>query len=296
MGHNHQHTTNYNKVFAFGVILNSIYIVIEFTYGILFNSMALIADAGHNLSDVAGLLIAWGASYLAGKAASVTKTYGYKKTTILASLLNGIILMLAAGAIAYESIERFITPQPVPGNTIIIVASIGIVINTLTALLFVKGMKNDINIKGAFLHMAADAGVSVGVVLGGVLINATGYYLIDPIISVIIVVIIILGTWGLLKESFQMSLDAVPTGINLDDVKKYICSLDGVRNLHDIHIWPMSTTETALTAHIVTEEAVTNDELLKILNNELHDKFEIEHITIQLEKELNSEPCNRNCN
>ena len=296
MAHNHSHTTNYNKAFAIGIILNSIYIVIEFTYGIIFNSMALVADAGHNLSDVAGLLIAWGATYLAGKAASSKKTYGYKKTTILASLLNGIILMIAVGAIAYEAITRFFNPLPVPGTTIIIVASIGVVINTITALLFMKGMKNDLNIKGAFLHMAADAGVSVGVVLGGVVINATGFYLIDPILSVIIVIIITIGTWGLLQESFNMTLDSVPEGIKLEDVKNYIASLDGVINLHDLHIWAMSTTETALTAHIVTEEGLQNDELLKILNKGLHDKFGIEHTTIQLENNLIDDDCNGNCN
>ncbi len=296
MAHNHSHTTNYNKAFAIGIILNSIYIVIEFTYGIIFNSMALVADAGHNLSDVAGLLIAWGATYLAAKAASSKKTYGYKKTTILASLLNGIILMIAVGAIAYEAITRFFNPLPVPGTTIIIVASIGVVINTITALLFIKGMKDDLNIKGAFLHMAADAGVSVGVVIGGVVINATGFYLIDPILSVIIVIIITFGTWGLLKESFNMTLDSVPEGIKLEDVKNYIASLDGVKNLHDLHIWAMSTTETALTAHIVTNEESQNDLLLKILNKGLHDKFGIGHTTIQLENEKLDNNCNGNCN
>ncbi|MBL1213431.1 MAG: cation transporter [Ignavibacteriae bacterium] len=296
MAHNHSHTTNYNKAFAIGIILNSIYIVIEFTYGIIFNSMALVADAGHNLSDVAGLLIAWGATYLAGKAASSKKTYGYKKTTILASLLNGIILMIAVGAIAYEAITRFFNPLPVPGTTIIIVASIGVVINTITALLFIKGMKDDLNIKGAFLHMAADAGVSVGVVIGGVIINATGFYLIDPILSIIIVIIITIGTWGLLKESFNLTLDSVPEGIKLEDVKNYIASLDGVNNLHDLHIWAMSTTETALTAHIVTEEQSKNDQLLKTLNKGLHDKFGIAHTTIQLENNLIDDNCNGNCN
>lgn len=296
MAHNHSHTTNYNKAFAIGVILNSIYIVIEFTYGIIFNSMALVADAGHNLSDVAGLLIAWGATHLAGKAASSKKTYGYKKTTILASLLNGIILMIAVGAIAFEAITRFSNPLPVPGTTIIIVASIGVVINTITALLFMKGMKDDLNIKGAFLHMAADAGVSVGVVIGGIIINATGFYLIDPILSIIIVIIITIGTWGLLKESFNMTLDSVPEGIKLEDVKTYITSLEGVNNLHDLHIWAMSTTETALTAHIVTEEQSKNDQLLKTLNKGLHDKFRIAHTTIQLENNLIDDNCNGNCN
>jgi cobalt-zinc-cadmium efflux system protein len=258
--------------------------------------MALVADAGHNLSDVAGLLIAWGASYLAGKAASSKKTYGYKKTTILAPLLNGIILMIAVGAIAYEAITRFFNPLPVPGTTIIIVASIGVVINTITALLFMKGMKDDLNIKGAFLHMAADAGVSVGVVIGGIIINVTGFYLIDPILSLIIVIIITLGTWGLLKESFNMTLDSVPESIKLEDVKNYISPLNGVINLHDLHIWSMSTTETALTAHIVTEEESQNDALLKILNKGLHDKFGIEHTTIQLENNLIDDDCNGNCN
>ena len=302
MSHSHSHTHhhhkihNYNRSFAIGIALNIIFVVIEAGYGLVADSLALIADAGHNFSDVMSLMLAWGASYLARKAASSRKTYGYKKTTILASLLNGIILMIAVGAIAYEAVQRLIDPVPVPGTTIIIVASIGVVINTVTALLFMKGMKDDLNIKGAFLHMAADAGVSVGVVIGGIIINATGFYLIDPLLSIIIVVIITIGTWGLLKESFNLTLDSVPEGIDLEEVKNYLGSVEGVTDLHDLHIWAMSTTENALTAHVIINESSDGDTLLKTLNKDLHDKFGIGHTTLQLENEKLNNNCNGNCN
>lgn len=296
MGHNHNHDFNYyNKAFAIGIILNVGYVIIEFAYGLIFSSMALIADAGHNLSDVLGLMLAWGAGRLAAKSASKTMTYGYRKSTILAALMNAIILMVAVGAIAYESIGRFFNPQPVAGENLMIVAGIGVIINTITALLFMSGRKKDLNIKGAFLHMAADAGISLGVVIAGLLISITSLYWIDPVISLVIVLIITIGTWGLLKESFTMSMDAVPKGISLSEVKDFLLSQNGVTKAHDIHIWPLSTTETAFTAHVVRSNEESNDEFLNNMSKELHERYEITHVTIQIENsevEVNCQNCN----
>lgn len=296
MGSNHNHgPANYNKAFAIGITLNVLYVIVEFVYGLIYDSMALIADAGHNLSDVLGLLLAWGASSLAAKSPSKNMTYGYRKSTILAAFINSIILMVAVGAIAYESIGRFFNPKEVAGESLMIVAGIGVVINTLTALLFISGSKKDLNIKGAFLHMAADAGISLGVVLAGLIISLTNYYWIDPVISLIIVVVITIGTWGLLKESFSMSMDAVPKGINLSEVKEFLLEQSGVSQVHDIHIWPLSTTETALTAHVVRLNNEGHDEFLSLMSRELHDKYEISHVTIQVESSEIDVDC-QNCN
>ncbi len=286
--HNHSHeqqVRNYNKAFAFGIILNVVYIIAEVVYGLIANSMALIADAGHNFSDVLGLLLAWGASLLAQKAATKTKTYGMRKATILASLFNAIILWIAVGAISIESIRKLFQPESVSGTTIMIVAVIGVFINTVTALLFLRGRKSDINIQGAFLHMAADAGVSLGVVVAGLLIYFTGWYLVDPIVSLIIVVVITISTWGLLRDSFSMSMDAVPKDIDFDGVEQYLQSLDGVVDVHDLHIWPMSTTETALTVHLGVGKNVNTDMLIKIIADKMQKDFDIVHVTIQTELE-----------
>ncbi len=289
--HNHQHKhKNYNKAFLIGITLNLAYVAVEFTFGIIINSMSLIADAGHNLSDVLGLILAWGAGYLASTAVTKKKTYGMRKSTILAALLNSIILFAAIGAITIEAIRKIINPQPVAGTEIMIVAGIGVLINTLTALLFIKGREDDLNIKGAFLHMAADAGISLGVVAAGLFINLTGYYLIDPIFSLVIVVVIAIGTWGLMKDSFLLSMDAVPSGINYDEVEAYLLSLDGVSEVHDLHIWAMSTTENALTAHLVVPEE-PEAEFLKKISNELKNNFSIDHPTIQIEKFSTSVNC-----
>lgn len=297
MGHNHNNSVNYyNKAFAIGIALNVGYVIIEFAYGVIYNSMALIADAGHNLSDVLGLMLAWGASRLATKSPSKTMTYGYRKSTILAALMNSIILMVAVGAIAYESIGRFFNPQPISGGNLMIVAGIGVIINTVTALMFMSGSKKDLNIKGAFIHMAADAGISLGVVAAGLLISITSLYWIDPVISLVIVIIITIGTWGLLKESFTMSMDAVPKGINLSEVREFLLNQDDVTKVHDIHIWPLSTTETAFTAHVVRRNKDCNDEFLSNMKKELHDKYEISHVTIQIENSEVDVDCNENCN
>ncbi|MFC2139614.1 cation diffusion facilitator family transporter [Bacteroidota bacterium] len=297
MSHNGNHThktTNYNKVFGVGILLNVVYTIVEAGYGIAINSMALIADAGHNLSDVLGLVLAWSASYLAQTAATKTKTYGMRKSTILAALLNSIILMIAVGAISIEAVRKIITPEPVAGTTMMIVAGIGVVVNTFTALLFLKGRNKDLNIRGAFLHMAADAGVSLGVVAGGLIISLTGWNLIDPIISVIIVVVITIGTWGLLKDSFYLSMDAVPKGIDYSDVENFLKSLNGVNEVHDLHIWGLSTTESALTAHLVMPALQNNDKFIAETSKALKDKFGIDHTTIQIEIDPGCADCSLN--
>lgn len=289
--HKHNHIPNYNKAFAVGITLNLVYIVVEFTYGLTINSMALIADAGHNLSDVLGLLLAWIAGYLAQKIPTKTRTYGLRKSTILAAFFNAVILLIAVGAITVEAIRKFIDPEPVAGSVIMIVAGIGVIINTITALLFISGRKSDLNIRGAFLHMAADAAVSLGVVIAGLSISLTNWYWIDPVISLVIVIVITAGTWGLLKESFLLSMDAVPKNINIDDVVEFLKSIDGVKEIHDLHIWAMSTTETALTVHLVMPELQNDDYFLKRICYQLQEKFGIQHSTIQIEKNAQNSSC-----
>ena len=296
MEHNHNHThvqIDYNKAFAFGIILNVIYIIVEFVFGLRINSMALIADAGHNLSDVLGLLLAWGATYLAKTSTTSSRTYGLRKSTILAALFNSIILLIAVGAITIEAVRKFISPEPVQGTTMMVVAGVGFVINTLTAILFLKGKEKDINIKGAFIHMAADAGVSLGVVAAGVLITLTNWLWLDPAIGIAIAMVITIGTWDLLKKSFMLSMDAVPDKINIPKVKQYLTSLPTVKDLHDLHIWGMSTTETALTAHLVVENFPTDNQLVETINSKLHDEFGIEHPTIQLELMSETNNCEK---
>jgi len=289
-GHNHQ-VKDFNKAFSIGIALNIAYIVVEVIYGVLSNSMALIADAGHNLSDVLGLLLAWGASYLAKTAVTSSRTYGLRKSTVLAAFLNALILLIAVGAISVEAVRKMIYPEPIGGTTMMIVAGIGVVINGLTAVLFMKGREHDINIKGAFLHMAADAGVSLGVVVAGLLINLTGFYLLDPIISIVIIVVITWGTWDLLRDSFNLSMDAVPKEINLNKVKECLKNLNGVLEVHDLHIWAMSTTETALTVHLVIPGETADDKFLSDTCCLLYDKFGIEHSTIQIEKHAHAASC-----
>ncbi len=290
--HSHNHgSQNFNKAFGFGIALNMVYIIVELIYGFLINSMALLADAGHNFGDVLGLLLAWGGAYLAKTAVTKKRTYGLRKSTVLAALLNAIILLIAVGAITIEAVRKLIVPQPVGGTTMMIVAGVGVIINTATAILFMKGREKDINIKGAFMHMAADAGVSVGVVAAGLLINITGIYIFDPIISLIIVIVITIGTWGLLRDSFYLSMDAVPNNIDYEEVENYLKKLEGVSEVHDLHIWAMSTTETALTVHLVIPEDGKDDKFLSRVCGRLHEKFGIEHSTIQIEKNSQGANC-----
>ncbi len=291
--HDHHHQPdNYNRAFALAVGLNVAFVAVEAGYGIWVNSLALLADAGHNLSDVLGLLIAWGASLLAKRKPSPRRTYGLRRVTILASLLSALILLFALGAMAWEAIHRLQIATPVPGLTIIIVASIGVVINTLSALLFVSGHQHDLNIKGAFLHMAADAAVSLGVVLAGLAMLTTGWLWLDPVISLVISVVIFVGTWGLLRDSVNLAVDAVPRGIVPEEVETYLLNLPGVAACHDLHIWGMSTTEVALTAHLMIPQETLNDAFLHQTAQDLRERFGIAHPTIQIERGDAEQICN----
>jgi len=294
-GHDHHHgPPNYDRAFALGVSLNAAFVMIEAGAGVLSGSLALLTDAGHNLSDVLSLLLAWGAAALARRRPSARRTYGYSRATILASLFSSLLLMGAVGAIGWEAINRLLE-QPVPpkGMTIMIVAAIGVVINGATALLFLSGKDFDLNIRGAYLHMAADAAVSVGVVLSGLLIWLYGFYWLDPAISLVIATVILLSTWRLLRDSLDLAVDAVPRGVDPTEVRTYLSSLAGVQQLHDLHIWPMSTTDTALTAHLVMDPAPDNDGFLQEVSHQLEHRFGIHHPTIQIERPGSDAVCHQ---
>ena len=282
-GHGHGHApTDFGNAFLIGIVVNTGFVVIEAVYGWISGSMALIADAGHNLSDVLALLLAWGASIAARRPASERFTYGYKSSTILAALFNAGLLLVAIGAILFETLNRFAEPPAVEGETMAMVAGIGILVNAGTAALFMRG-QHDINIRGAFLHMAADALVSVGVVAAGLTIMWTGERWIDPAVSLAIVLVIAWGTWGLLKDSVAMSMLAVPKGISESGVRAYLTGLPGVETVHDLHIWPMSTTETALTVHLVIPSGHPGDGFLRDVAHELQHHHRIGHATVQIE-------------
>ena len=281
-GHNHGPVNTGDWRYAVGLILNLAFVVVEFGAGILSDSTALMADAGHNLSDVLGLAMAGGAAWLARRAAGVAKTYGYGKATVLAALFNALLLIFACGAIAFEAVRRLNEPAHVGSVTIMIVAGIGFVINLGTALMFMKDQHKDLNVRGAYLHMMADAGVSLGVVIAGAVILFTGWTLIDPLVSLLIVVVIMLGTWGLLKDSVNLALDAAPRGVDVAKVRAALLSLPGVSAVHDLHIWGLSTTDTALTAHLVHDRA-DGDALLAEAQGLVRTRFEISHTTLQLE-------------
>jgi cobalt-zinc-cadmium efflux system protein len=273
-----------NRAFAIGVALNISFVAIEAGFGFWANSLALLADAGHNLSDVIGLLLAWGASYLASHQPSQRRTYGLKRSSILAALLNAVLLLLAVGAIVWEALQRFGTPEEVSAWVVVGVAAAGVVINTATALLFMSGREHDLNVRGAYLHMAADAVISAGVVAAGLVIRATGWTWIDPLSSIVIAVIIAYATWGLLRESLDLALDAVPAGIDPAEVEAYLAGIPGIASVHHLHVWGMSTTEIALTVHLTKPDGKLDDALLERITAELHDRFRIEHSTIQLEQ------------
>jgi cobalt-zinc-cadmium efflux system protein len=290
-GHNQSHTNNYNKTFAIGIGLNIVFVVVEVFYGLVANSSALLADAGHNASDVLGLIFAWFAVWMSSKKPTNRFTYGFKKTTILISVLNAFLLFGAVIAIGWDAIGKFKNPEPVAGTQVMVVAGIGVFINTITALMFLKGQKDDLNIKGAFLHMAADAGVSLGVVVSGLLIVKTGLQWIDPVMSFIIILVILWGTWKLFTESIRLALDAVPSNIKFESVKSAILKINEVHGLHDLHIWALSTNENALSVHVITTTQNT-DSLLNELKEKLAQEFSIKHLTIQFEKEnLNCKEC-----
>jgi len=291
-GHGHSHVPkNYDRVFAIGVGLNIGFVLVEVVFGFFANSLALLADAGHNLSDVLGLLLAWGASALVRKLPTPRHTYGLRRTSIMAALTNTLILLVAVGAIAWEAILRFGHPEAVASGTVILVALVGILINGFTAWLFMSGKKLDVNIRGAYLHMASDAAVSAGVVVAAIGIHYTGWLWLDPGVSLAIAVVIGIGTWGLLRESLNLALDAVPASIHPSKVEAYLASLPGIDAVHDLHIWAMSTTEIALTVHLVKPDAVIDDALLARINTELGERFGIHHTTVQFEFGDASHPC-----
>jgi cobalt-zinc-cadmium efflux system protein len=286
--HHHDHGRGHvheklGMAFAVGIGLNLAFVAAEFIYGILANSVALVADAGHNLSDVLGLVIAWIAIALSKRAPSSRYTYGLGGSSILAALFNAVLLLVAVGAIAWEAVLRLFDPVPVASGTVMIVASVGIVVNGVTAWLFASGRKGDLNIRGAFLHMAADAAVSAGVVMAGLAIIYTGWFWLDPLTSLVIVGVIVWGTWHLLRASLAMSVDAVPASIDPQAVRSYLSSCAGVAAVHDLHIWPLSTTENALTAHLVFPAGHPGDEFLLRAAGELKQRFGIGHTTLQIE-------------
>lgn len=291
--HGHHHgPANYGNAFLIGIGLNTIFVVVEAAAGLLYGSMALVADAGHNLSDVLALVLAWGASIAARRPPSGRFTYGYKSSTILAALANALLLAVAIGAILFETAHRMMTPQEPQPVAMMVVAGIGIAINALTAMLFMKGQE-DINIRGAYLHMAADALVSFGVVVAGLAIFVSGLWWIDPMVSLVIVAVIAWGTWGLARDSLTMGLLAAPAGIDLDDVRRHLASFDGVAAVHDLHVWPMSTTEVALTAHLVMPGRPAPDSFLRDVAASLESRFGVGHATIQVESGEN--PCGNGC-
>lgn len=270
-------------MFAVATALNVGLVAIQVFYGIVAHSVALLADAGHNFGDALGLVIAWAAHVVAKLNPTSRYTYGFRSASILAALLNGVILLVATGAIAWEAIQRFFEPGEVAGLTVMVVAAIGILVNGLSAWLLMVGQKGDLNIRGAFLHMVADAVVSLGVVVAGALILLTGWNWLDPVVSIAISVVIVWGTWGLLREAVDHSLDAVPAEIDPKEVAKFLGELPGVEGIHDLHVWAMSTTETALTCHLVMPKGHPGDEFLQKLCDQVYDKFEIEHPTVQIE-------------
>lgn len=293
-GHGHSHApADFGRAFAIGIVLNTGFVIVEAVFGFISGSMALVADAGHNLSDVLGLLIAWGASVAAQKPPSARFTYGLKSSTILAAFANAMLLLVAIGAILFETLHRFFDPVEPQGWTMIWVAGVGVLINTVTALLFMRGRKHDLNIRGAFLHMAADALVSVGVVIAGVVILLTGSVVIDPIVSLVIVAVIAWGTWGLLKDSVRMGLLAVPDGVDDAKVRGFLLGLPGIEAVHDLHIWPMSTTETALTAHLIMPGGHPGDAFLRDAAHELEHHHAIGHVTLQVETTFDD--CGKDC-
>jgi cobalt-zinc-cadmium efflux system protein len=274
----------YARAFALGVGLNIAFVTTEAVFGVIAGSTALLADAAHNFSDVLGLLLAWGASYLSRRPRSPRRTYGWRSSSILAALLNAVVLLVVTGGIAWEAVQRFKTPAHVGGGIVAWVALVGVLTNTATALLFMRGRKNDLNIRGPFLHMAADAAVSAGVVVAGVAILFTGWLWIDPVVTLLIAAVIMAGTWGLLRESVNLVLHAVPEAIDPEAVEAYLRDLPGVTAVHDVHIWAMSTTETAMTAHLVKADARDDDAMMAEITRVLHDRFRIQHTTLQWER------------
>ncbi len=292
MPHSHHHApAQFNRAFALGVALNTGFVALEAFYGWKVGSLSLLADAGHNLSDVAGLLLAWGGVWASQVAPNERHTYGWKRASILAAFANALLLLLAMGSLAWEAIGRFAQPSPVQGLTIMAVAALGILINGATALLFLRGKDHDLNIRAAFVHMMVDALVSAGVVGAGALALWKGWNWIDPVMSLLIVVLILAGTWNLLRQSVHLLFDGVPFTINPQSVRQYLETLPGVTQVSDLHIWAMGTSQIALTAHLVMPAGHPDDEFLQLATKYLHDHFEIEHVTLQVMRDPFHRPC-----
>ena len=292
--HRHNHTPKrpgHDRAFAIGIALNLGFVAIESVYGVLAQSMALLADAGHNLSDVLALALAWGASVLGRREPSQRFTYGLGSSSILAALINGMLLMLVVGGIVLEALQRLLDPVPVATTTVIWVALGGIVVNTVSALLFLREREHDLNVKGAFLHMAADAAVSLGVVLAGVGMIYSGWLWLDPAMSLAIAAVIVASTWGLLRDSVNLALHAVPASVDTAQIREYLSAQAGVAEVHDLHIWGMSTTDTALTAHLVMPAGHPGDHFIAQLGQELHQRYGVGHATIQIETGDERHPC-----
>ena len=293
--HSHPSPMSYNKRFFIGVLLNVGFIALEMFYGIKSHSMALIADAVHNVSDVLGLFVAWFGYLLANKTAPSKFTFGFKNATIIAAFINAVLLFVAVIGLAWEALQRLEHQEAITSSTIIMVATIGVFVNGVTAYLFFQGKDDDINIKGAFLHMLLDAAISLGVVVAGFLMLWTSWTWIDPAISLMIAAVIFIGSWKLFKGSLDLMLLAVPANINLRHLKKILDHYPHLISYHDLHVWPLSTTETALSAHLVVKQDAFHTKFLKGLEEKLHHEFPISHVTLQLELEEGAENCETNC-
>ncbi|HEX9720655.1 MAG TPA: cation diffusion facilitator family transporter [Ramlibacter sp.] len=284
-------SADFNAAFAIGIGLNLAFVAIEAFYGWKVNSLALLADAGHNLSDLIGLVLAWGGALAGRLRPDARHTYGWKRAGILAAFINALLLLVAMGSLAWEAVHRLQSPEPIEGVTIMVVAGIGIAVNTATALLFMRGRKSDLNIRGAFLHMAADALVSAGVVVAGGLALWFGWAWLDPVVSLLIAAVIVVGTWNLFKQSLHLLFDGVPEGVDLHAVQALLEALPGVARVHDLHVWAMGTSETALTAHLVMPDDHADDAFLQHATELLHDHFQIEHVTLQVMRVPFTTPC-----
>ncbi len=301
MGHDHDHSHHSHasvpsagetsRAFAIGVGLNLTFVAVEAVYGLASHSMALLADAAHNLGDVLGLVLAWVAAILARRKPSQTHTYGLRRSTILAALANAVLLLVAVGGVSWEAVGRLRAPGPVEGWTVLSVAAVGVVVNTASALMFLSNRHRDANVRGAFLHLAADAGVSLGVVVAGAVMLRTGWTWVDPAVSLVVSVVVLFGTWGLFRDALGLSLDRVPAHVDLEAVRAHLAALPGVDAVHDLHVWPMSTTETALTAHLVMAWPDEPPAFTSSLSDELHHRFGIDHATVQLEPRVDGGAC-----
>jgi cobalt-zinc-cadmium efflux system protein len=289
-GHHH-HVDMHNRAFGIGIGLNVVFVAVEAWFGWQADSLALLADAGHNLSDVLGLVLAWLGLLFARSRPNERYTYGRQRASILAALVNALVLLAVMGGMAWEAVQRFSDPLPIEGDTVIAVAAAGVVINGITAWLFMAGSRGDLNIRGAFLHMAGDALVSLGVVIAGILYLKTGWLWLDPLLSLVIAILILYATWGLFRQSLRLTFDGVPSNIELGTVREYLRALPGVQDIHDLHIWAMSTSESALTVHLIMPGGHPGDTFLHELGQELHDRYDIDHATVQIEAGDTDRPC-----